>query len=288
MTARAAFHAAIAADPDSDTPRLVYADWLDEQGEGRRAAFIRCQCELARLSADDPRRAALRRLAGELFDGSWAPVGVGRRRWRRGFLWRWRCTDSELTAAFDLGVCGPMFETRLILPVYSTRTGCEVERVGAHPSLGSVARLRVFGSPSAGEFAALVGSPHLRRLESLAVGGAGVGLAGVRALCDPPSGFRLTRLALWSCFPLRDGAPYGAGQGAEEAVELIAAHPAFAGLESLALVQNHLTDAALQALLESPTLGRSLRLEVREAFWAVSAEMAAEFRRRFDPRSRFD
>ena len=33
--------AAIIADPDDDTPRLVYADWPDENGDPDRAAFIR-------------------------------------------------------------------------------------------------------------------------------------------------------------------------------------------------------------------------------------------------------
>jgi uncharacterized protein (TIGR02996 family) len=33
------FLQAICADPDDDTPRLVYADWLDERG--RRGAGVR-------------------------------------------------------------------------------------------------------------------------------------------------------------------------------------------------------------------------------------------------------
>jgi uncharacterized protein (TIGR02996 family) len=44
----AALLAAIVAHPDEDTPRLMYADWLDESGEGARAEFIRVQCELAK------------------------------------------------------------------------------------------------------------------------------------------------------------------------------------------------------------------------------------------------
>jgi uncharacterized protein (TIGR02996 family) len=42
---------AICAAPDDDTPRLVAADWLEEHGDPDRAAFIRIQCELARLEA---------------------------------------------------------------------------------------------------------------------------------------------------------------------------------------------------------------------------------------------
>jgi uncharacterized protein (TIGR02996 family) len=46
-----AFLRAIFDAPDDDTPRLVYADFLEEHGEPERAEFIRVQCELARLPA---------------------------------------------------------------------------------------------------------------------------------------------------------------------------------------------------------------------------------------------
>jgi uncharacterized protein (TIGR02996 family) len=39
---------AIFATPDDDTPRLVYADWLDEHGEPEYAEFIRLQIECAK------------------------------------------------------------------------------------------------------------------------------------------------------------------------------------------------------------------------------------------------
>jgi uncharacterized protein (TIGR02996 family) len=39
--------AAILANPDDDTPRLVYADWLQERGDEERAEFIRIQCAIA-------------------------------------------------------------------------------------------------------------------------------------------------------------------------------------------------------------------------------------------------
>jgi uncharacterized protein (TIGR02996 family) len=37
-TALSALYAAILAHPEEDTPRLMYADWLDEQGGGENAA----------------------------------------------------------------------------------------------------------------------------------------------------------------------------------------------------------------------------------------------------------
>jgi uncharacterized protein (TIGR02996 family) len=49
------FLQSILANPDDDTPRLVYADWLDEHGESARAEFIRTQIALAHLPENDPR-----------------------------------------------------------------------------------------------------------------------------------------------------------------------------------------------------------------------------------------
>jgi uncharacterized protein (TIGR02996 family) len=49
-----ALEAAIIAHADEDTPRLAYADWLDENGDPDRAEFIRVQCRLADLSPAEP------------------------------------------------------------------------------------------------------------------------------------------------------------------------------------------------------------------------------------------
>jgi uncharacterized protein (TIGR02996 family) len=47
-----AFLQSIREHPEDDTPRLIFADWLDEHDNGKngyapRAEFIRVQCELA-------------------------------------------------------------------------------------------------------------------------------------------------------------------------------------------------------------------------------------------------
>jgi uncharacterized protein (TIGR02996 family) len=47
-----AFLIAIRAAPDDDAPRLVYADWLEEQGDAPSAEFIRVQCEIASIEKD--------------------------------------------------------------------------------------------------------------------------------------------------------------------------------------------------------------------------------------------
>jgi len=66
MTEREALLRAVCEFPDDDTPRLVFADWLQEHGEEERAEFIRAQIEAARLPADDGYRSALVARAAEL------------------------------------------------------------------------------------------------------------------------------------------------------------------------------------------------------------------------------
>jgi uncharacterized protein (TIGR02996 family) len=53
-----AFLDAIFDHPDDDTPRLVYADWLQEHGQEDYAQFIRLQCAVARekLWSDEANR----------------------------------------------------------------------------------------------------------------------------------------------------------------------------------------------------------------------------------------
>lgn len=46
---------AILTAPDEDTPRLIYADWLDENGQPERAELIRVQIELSRRLGENSR-----------------------------------------------------------------------------------------------------------------------------------------------------------------------------------------------------------------------------------------
>ena len=65
---------AIRAAPDDDGLRLVYSDWLEEQGFTARADLIRVQCALAEMADDDPRRQGLERreqsLLGNALEGT--------------------------------------------------------------------------------------------------------------------------------------------------------------------------------------------------------------------------
>src|SRR5215471_15945594 len=52
MSEMLSFLRAIADEPDDDTCRLVFADWLEERGDWR-AEFFRLDCRLKQLTAAD-------------------------------------------------------------------------------------------------------------------------------------------------------------------------------------------------------------------------------------------
>lgn len=65
VTERDAFLASIAAAPDDDLPRLVFADWLEDRGDADRAAFIRHQ--ISGQPAGEPREEWLGSLRGRVY-----------------------------------------------------------------------------------------------------------------------------------------------------------------------------------------------------------------------------
>lgn len=90
---RDAFLRAICASPDDDTPRLVFADWLDDHGEPQRADFIRVQCEMEQAEEFGPRWRELDKRQQKLLlpnRANWsaelADCGVLNVEFRRGFV----------------------------------------------------------------------------------------------------------------------------------------------------------------------------------------------------------
>jgi uncharacterized protein (TIGR02996 family) len=92
-----AFMSAIVAEPDDDTRRLVFADWLDERGseeDRARAALIRAQCGLENLPEGSKERGKLESEAQKIlkkYEGRWTkPLRTARLlsniTFRRGFL----------------------------------------------------------------------------------------------------------------------------------------------------------------------------------------------------------
>jgi uncharacterized protein (TIGR02996 family) len=79
MSVQDAFLDDIAARPDDDTPRLIYADWLDDHGDADWAEFIRVQCRLARGRLEWQELSRLQDRQRELqqrHDQTWCPKRV--------------------------------------------------------------------------------------------------------------------------------------------------------------------------------------------------------------------
>ena len=93
---------AIAAHPDEDTPRLAYADFVEERGQTDRAAFIRGQIEYARLKDDSPHRREVafrcRQLLDEHEDEWLQPRDAFSYdwHWSRGFVETFATTPQDL------------------------------------------------------------------------------------------------------------------------------------------------------------------------------------------------
>lgn len=89
MSDERALRAAILAHPDEDTPRLMFADWLDENDRPDQAEFIRLQIERSHTDRDDPRWRDLIGREAEL-------LVAAKHTWLRPYL-PWTDIDSHLT-----------------------------------------------------------------------------------------------------------------------------------------------------------------------------------------------
>lgn len=196
-----AFLQAIREEPDEDAHRLIYADWLEEQGgSGRtaRSTFIRAQCRLAALPAGDPRRADLEDEASDLLaehEREWtAPLQGIAEDWQfaRGFLESVTFRGEDfLTHAERLFDFAPVRAVHLLLHAKDVPhlTGC--------PHLRWVETLdfrRCHLNDRALQH--LLTSPYLTRLKALDLGGNGINTPGMQALIHSPFFAQLTRLDL--------------------------------------------------------------------------------------------
>jgi uncharacterized protein (TIGR02996 family) len=166
MNADDAFLQAILDAPDDDLPRLLYADWLDEQGDPR-GEFIRLQCTRAEWPLMDDRRSALERRERELLalhQNQWAgPLRHYSSGWhfRRGFVDDVRLHTSVFFRRGERLLQGvPVRSLRLRGARWCGRF------LAAHPLLGRPAVLQL-GEVEYDDLDELAHSPHLGRLRGL-------------------------------------------------------------------------------------------------------------------------
>lgn len=275
MSERAAFISAILDNPDDDTARLVFADWLEEHNEKDRAEFIRLGCQHAQLVEDDPQwwplKHRLEALEHTHYDDwqqelpPWARKGVS---FRRGFvdgfvtsatLWIKR-SEKLLTTAPLSGV--RLQNVRGFLPqLLATSTLARLRwlslgwnnlegvmhTVAACPAL---ANLRGFGLNLAhlhnDDAKALADSPHLGELLTLDLRNNRISEAGAIALANARTLLKLKKLE------------FSENRIGDRGLEALAGSPILANVWNFAVYQNGISDGGAIALASSPH-ARSLR-----------------------------
>jgi uncharacterized protein (TIGR02996 family) len=233
MSQEIGFLRAILEEPDDDTHRLVYADWLEEQGDTSRAEFIRMQCARSRLPSDDPRRVEMfRREEHFLRDHGdrWLEplrLPLGAWHFRRGFL-----DSATLPASVFL------LHHRLLFRISALKYLRLTQEYGS-------------GLTGADELARLLAaSPFLLRLNTLALPPGDLSAAGAAALAESRALSRLSSLHL------------GSNQIGPAGARALAESPVLAGLHFLNLNDNAIGRRGLTALVTSPHLRQLVSLDL--------------------------
>lgn len=183
---------AIRAHPNDDTPRLIYADWLQERAAGGDgdpnydwAQFIRLQCEMARAEARDG-------------PGSWAVYNLHTRQEKLSIAHNHRWTRPikslgvDTVHAFQRGLPESVAIT---VPTFLEHGD---ELFAAGPTLTAAQILY----DNAEELVALADCPHLRHLRSLTLIGTGLTPESLRALVSSPHLASLEEIDLgYRCLP---------------------------------------------------------------------------------------
>jgi uncharacterized protein (TIGR02996 family) len=266
-----AFVQAILENPADETLRLIFSDWLEENGDPARAEVIRVECHLDRLLTASPNRHALVfrarqllctsgglfRYEGNLSEGVEADdqhlVGAHGRRWATPIAdlvnyWGFRRGFVE-----EVGMTGRQF-------VADAETLFRLAPVG-HVELSNV--MPVLVPPK------LIDSPWLGRLRSIGLDQNHIGRKGATALARCPHLGGLTALNLTH------------GHIGDIGLTALLASPYLTGLKALDLWNNDLTDASANLLVGRPLEYLSLGCN------SLSEEAQQMLRERFGDRVTF-
>ena len=198
---------AIFATPEEDTPRLAYADWLDEQGgeaNAARAEYIRLEIDYAKRFPErrwSQQKQDARKRAVGLFNHhsrEWFPELFGRKnvlrgaRGRpdmgRGFPYRLLCDAGKL-----LDVGERLMQLAPIVEVEFRDIGVnDLRRLVRAPWVQGFRRLNLSGYSNTPDWAALAECPYLTRLDELVPHGGYLEVAGAArvAAADPVPNLR--------------------------------------------------------------------------------------------------
>ena len=293
----AALLAAVGAHPDDDTPRLVYADWLEEAGRAEQAEFTRVQCRLEAGGPADPDYPdlLLREEELKLWLGTFAPgphlrgglrVDGGREWWtrsRRGFP---RYVE--------------VFTTDWRGAAAARRAGLALEQLFARLPT----RWLVVGDPTPAQLADLLRQPVAERLERLSVWASPANeeaadeLARVIATAQPVRTLR----GLFLGFPVGEAGAEALARAALDRLEVLSAEPDrltaaevrtlgragwFTRLVELSL-ENDLAEEAFVALCRAGPFPHLSRLALHRVGYGVAAWEAFARSRAFPAVARLD
>jgi uncharacterized protein (TIGR02996 family) len=203
-----AFLAAVREDPDDDTPRLILADWLDENGTAldvARAELLRLQCRSPRVRPSLVRQKQLL----DQFAQQWrGPLGGVFETWtcQRG-LWHARASADVLLSATTVVPPGAFAWVEGL--TVSGLSAEQARQLANSPWLSHLLTLdlerRIRPPRHLGDegVMALTRSPYLISLRSLFLRAHDVGDAGASALAQTPGLPRLSVLSL-AGNPIRD------------------------------------------------------------------------------------
>src|SRR5262245_37010710 len=250
-----AFLRTILDRPDDDNPRLVYADWLQENGDPDRAEFIRAQIGLDRAADDDPDRAELTGRAEALL----ARKGRGWLRplqelvvsaefgFTRGFV-----EDARLSSAQFLVHGERLFALTPLRRLTLSDMGPGLGMMPHSPLLARLEGLDLGGCWQGDAVVTALGaSPHLGGLASLGLSRIGLGPAGAEALA------RFTGLNGLRSLTLSSNSGIG-----DAAARALAGSAFLPGLSEIGLGSAGLTDEGLRVLLGRLGRGQLTRLDL--------------------------
>lgn len=248
-----AFLQTVFAYPDDGGPRLVYADWLEEQGQCARAELIRLQC----LEAGERR---VRKLLSE-HSTAWAgPVArhAYSYAFRRGFV-----EEVTIEAGIFLRHAEELFATAPIQLLRIIGARGVMDRLFEVPLLSRVRALHLTDCKLGNEGAVVISNcPYLDELRTLRLGCNSIQDRGVEYLADSPYLNNLESLVLRGNLISDLGA------------RVLALADGLNSLRDLDLSDNQIGDSGAEALANASRLPQLSRLDLSHQFKGWSAGQA--------------
>jgi uncharacterized protein (TIGR02996 family) len=248
---------AVKDHPDDDTPRLVLADWLDEQDnslDAERAKFIRADIGKYRSrrrakptgKLDHEGKALAERWLGPLVSRTGITV-----QFERG-LPRLRITGQRFLEPEFLSFLATEAFAFVDFVATKEAEAYHMTQIAAKPELRYVTGLGTmpFYPFGVSDSQKIFGSPNLTGLRQLVCNHTNLGVGGTQAIVNNPALAQLRKLSIIY------------NRLIDSAVIALAASPHLANLQSLCLVNNSIGDKGAEALANSPHLTNLRELDL--------------------------